>query len=311
MVSYIGSKRVAKSIWTAGWRAATKIVGRSSAREARNRGPAVRILAYHRISCAPSLVGSELEVAPRSFRDQLSYIKAAGYRVVPLADVPGILAVSGCPCGDTLPYLVLTFDDGYRDSVTRTAPMLCDFGFSATFFISTGFVDSREPFPWVEHPEQDPETAPLTWDEVRDLRARGFDIGSHAVTHRDLGSLDPDDVLWELAESRARLEAETGRAPRALCYPSGGFNDRTVAVAAEAGYEIACTSVPGINRRSISLLGLRRTPVQTSDSLNVFKAKLEGAFDWSLPPGASSWLRQALLRLDSASRRHERRVGNR
>jgi len=49
--------------------------------------------------------------------------------------------------------------------VTRAAPILRDFGFPATFFISTGFVDSREPLPWVEHPEQDPETAPLTWDE--------------------------------------------------------------------------------------------------------------------------------------------------
>jgi peptidoglycan/xylan/chitin deacetylase (PgdA/CDA1 family) len=45
------------------------------------------------------------------------------------------------------PYsMVLTFDDGYRNNVTHALPVLQKHNAPATFFLSTGQVDRREPF---------------------------------------------------------------------------------------------------------------------------------------------------------------------
>lgn len=42
--------------------------------------------------------------------------------------------------------LLLTFDDGIREQHTTIAPMLKEKGFSAVFFVTTGFIDNRELF---------------------------------------------------------------------------------------------------------------------------------------------------------------------
>jgi len=45
------------------------------------------------------------------------------------------------------PYsIVLTFDDGYRNNVTQAIPILRKYNAPATFFLSTGHVERREPF---------------------------------------------------------------------------------------------------------------------------------------------------------------------
>ena len=41
-------------------------------------------------------------------------------------------------------YVIVTFDDGYRDNYEKAFPILKQHGLHATFFVPTGFVDKRE-----------------------------------------------------------------------------------------------------------------------------------------------------------------------
>ena len=58
--------------------------------------------------------------------------------------------------------VVLTFDDGNKSAVTFVAPLLKEYGFKATFFITEGlnFLTNEEHY--------------VTWDEVQRLYEEGF-----------------------------------------------------------------------------------------------------------------------------------------
>jgi peptidoglycan/xylan/chitin deacetylase (PgdA/CDA1 family) len=93
------------------------------------------------------------------------------------------------------------------------------------------------------------DAAMLTWDELRELaRDPLVTIGAHTVTHRRLARLSDDDARRELADSRARLEAEVGRPVRHLAYPFGGpaaCGPREFQLAGEAGFVTAVTTRNG------------------------------------------------------------------
>jgi peptidoglycan/xylan/chitin deacetylase (PgdA/CDA1 family) len=81
-----------------------------------------------------------LSLHPDVFEDHLRVLKASGYVSVSLAELHAYMAGAG-----RLPAkaLVLTFDDGYLDNWVFAFPLLRKYGFKATVFVSTDFVDRR------------------------------------------------------------------------------------------------------------------------------------------------------------------------
>ena len=82
----------------------------------------------------------------------------------------------------------------------------------------------------------------LDWDEVRQLAAMGFSLGSHTLTHPILSRLDPDALHSELAGSRAIIESEIKVPIDSLAYPNGGPSDyvqRVQEAARQTGYKYA------------------------------------------------------------------------
>jgi peptidoglycan/xylan/chitin deacetylase (PgdA/CDA1 family) len=117
----------------------------------------------------------------------------------------------------------------------------------------------------VELPRRPPaEFGPVTWEQAREMDAGGVEIGSHTVSHPILTTTDDAQLRRELRDSRARLEAELGRAVELFCYPNGAFDERVRREAAGAGYLCAVTTEPGLNdRRAADPLMLRRVPAET------------------------------------------------
>lgn len=89
--------------------------------------------------------------------------------------------------------------------------------------------------------------AMMRWDEVRALAAENHEIGSHSMSHTLLPQCDDDAVRREVAESRARIEAELGAPVESFCYPNGDFDARAVAALEDAGYLRAVTTRWGTN----------------------------------------------------------------
>jgi peptidoglycan/xylan/chitin deacetylase (PgdA/CDA1 family) len=141
--------------------------------------------------------------------------------------------------------LSITFDDGYLDNYEVAAPILRKLELPATFFITTGFIDSNRVPIW----DQDLPVQPgwMNWDHLRALAAQGFEIGCHTDTHIDMGTSDAGVVREELRVSKSKLHSELGIPIDLFAYPFGGpqnISDRSLEIVREAGF-ICCASCHG------------------------------------------------------------------
>lgn len=114
----------------------------------------LRILAYHRIAprIDPARFDFDLELLSadaEAFRAQVRHLRDH-YEPLRLRDVAALR-----DAGRRLPRraVVVTFDDGYDDNHDVALPILREFGVPATFFVSTGHIDSGATyaFDWAAH----------------------------------------------------------------------------------------------------------------------------------------------------------------
>jgi peptidoglycan/xylan/chitin deacetylase (PgdA/CDA1 family) len=137
--------------------------------------------------------------------------------------------------------IAITFDDGYRSVYSDALPEMDRRGVQGTVFPVVGSIDdynrwdvrlSHRPFRHV------------SWPQLRELVARGFEVGSHTLSHRDLTRLDRKTLRRELRVSRAMLEDHIGTSVTAISYPFGRFSAEVIDEALAAGYTHGFTSFP-------------------------------------------------------------------
>ena len=195
------------------------------------------VLCYHRIG-GPLELGVT-RVGRSLFTRQMTALAQAGWKTLTLeqyaacrrADVP------------TWKVFLLTFDDGYASLGQHAYPILADLGFTATTFLITDYVgrvntwDVQYTWNRLQH---------LSWPQIEQWRARGFEFASHSATHRRLTWLDDAVIETELRGSRRTLTARLGaEAGRAIAYPFGAVDTRVLRHARNAGYELGFAGVKG------------------------------------------------------------------
>ena len=106
---------------------------------------------------------------------------------------------------------------------------------------------------------------PLSEQELRLLADGGLvEIGAHTVTHPVLSEVFERDQRREVEGSRAELETLLERPVRSFAYPYGQrehYSASTVRVVREAGFVLACSTVPRLVRRRTSQFELPRFTV--------------------------------------------------
>ncbi len=93
------------------------------------------------------------------------------------------------------------------------------------------------------------DARPLTDDELRQLSvAQLVTIGAHTVDHVRLRSRPEQEQIDTIVDSKVGLERFLGQSVSHFAYPFGSsedFDDRTVKAVRSAGFETACTTLPG------------------------------------------------------------------
>jgi peptidoglycan/xylan/chitin deacetylase (PgdA/CDA1 family) len=214
------------------------------------------VVAFHRVQRGAD-VSDGLTVAPQTFESFCRFFRRH-FHVVPLRELVGKLEDGGTLRRE----LAITFDDGYRDNFENAMPILESLSLPATFFVVSRWVGSDVvPF-WdrrlgVRHPW-------MTWSQIRDLHAKGFDIGAHTRTHVDLGMLSPAAACEEIAGARADLEDQLGARVQSFAYPFGGpdhITDANRGLVRAAGFRCCCSAFGGTISSSTDPFHLPRVPI--------------------------------------------------
>jgi peptidoglycan/xylan/chitin deacetylase (PgdA/CDA1 family) len=106
------------------------------------------ILMFHQVRARPEgqfQPNAHLEVTPDFLQLVVRRVRAAGIEIVDLDEAARRMANPG----DGARFVVLTFDDGYRNNFTEAYPVLKALDAPFAVYVTTGFVDRRA-VPWWE-----------------------------------------------------------------------------------------------------------------------------------------------------------------
>jgi peptidoglycan/xylan/chitin deacetylase (PgdA/CDA1 family) len=214
------------------------------------------VVAFHRVqeTVEPD---DGLTVSVRMFERHCRFFRRH-FRVVPLRDI-----VAKLERGQRLNReLAITFDDGYRDNFEQAAPVLEKLSLPATFFVVTQWMGT-DVVPWWDG-ERGARHPWMTWDQVRALHRRGFDIGAHTRTHADLGRISGSEAQREISGARLELEREIGASVDLFAYPYGGplhLSDANRELVKASGFRCCCSCLGGINDTGGDSFHLYRVPI--------------------------------------------------
>jgi peptidoglycan/xylan/chitin deacetylase (PgdA/CDA1 family) len=221
------------------------------------------ILMYHSVSDRADYFSS---VSPEAFGEHMKYLADKKYEVITLGELVRRLQ-SKEPLGGAV---VITFDDGYEDNLTTVYPVLKQYGFPATIFVTTGLVGKQDKR----------QMQMLTADQLRTLESSGlFSIEPHTASHPRLSKLAKDAAREEIEQSRTTLETLLGKKCTTFAYPYGDYNAETLEVVRAAGFDAAVTVVEGTVSSTSNLVELPRVSIDRSTTPTQLRGKLSTAVD--------------------------------
>lgn len=228
------------------------------------------ILMYHRVN---DIDDNTMSVDTGMFSRQLAFLKKK-YHVISLNQLLKEMAEDRIIQHKSV---VITFDDGYKDNYTNAFRLLRRYGLPACFFVTTSFIGTSNKFPWDEDNRCSFEN--MTWEDLRDLFAQGYEIGSHAINHIDLGKCTYDEACLEINGSKRELENQLNVKVDHFSFPFGkksNIKKQFKHLIRDSGYKSCLTGYGGSNSASTDIYELKRISIPRSKSFLCFKAYLEG-----------------------------------
>ena len=198
-------------------------------------------------------------ISEDQLRNQLEFLSQEGFVVEGFDQLEFRLRANSIFPGK---YVLLTVDDGH-ESALRVADLLESCGCNATFFPTR---DNALGKPGYLRPQ-----------EIRELRRRGFSLGTHGTTHRNLTAMSEQDCAAELEQSKRWLEDVTGEEVPYMAAPGGFVSRKVLRLAYGFGYRLIGTCRESVNPVStLNLPGtLNRVNVRRHFTMTDFRRIVE------------------------------------
>ena len=120
---------------------------------------------------------------------------------------------------DDQPVVYMTFDEGYENGLTPTfLDILKEKEVKGLFFVTYDFAD-REP------------------ELIRRIIDEGHVLGNHSWSHKNYSTLTPKHAAEDIMKLHDYVKENFGYEMRYFRFPSGNFNEQTLAVVQSMGYK--------------------------------------------------------------------------
>jgi peptidoglycan/xylan/chitin deacetylase (PgdA/CDA1 family) len=231
----------------------------------------VPILMYHSISRSVNSKFKQFTVSPALFAEHMAYLFRHQYTPITVTQ----LINARLKEQRTLPErtVVLTFDDGFADFYTEALPVLKRYGFVATLYVTTAFVNATSR--WLQQ-EGEAERLMLTWEQLAEVNAHGIECGAHSHSHAKLDMLFAARAKDEIVQSKRMLEDCLGRAVVSFAYPFGYQTALLRQLVRDAGYTSACAVKHAISSEGDDPFALARLMVGADTHVSAFATLLTG-----------------------------------
>lgn len=226
----------------------------------------IPILCYHNFN--PTVPGM-MNLTPQRFEEQLKWIKANGFTVIPLKDAVEYL--QGSRASLPAKSIVITADDGWQSVYHYMLPLVKKYNVPVTLFIYPETISKGQ--------------HALTWDELKELQQTGlFDIQGHTYGHpnfkqeRKAHSQAEYEKLVnvELVNSKKILEEKLGKKITLLAWPFGIYDSYLEQEAAKAGYTMAFSIDARTANRHYRSMAQPRFMILEGHTMKMFSDKLNG-----------------------------------
>jgi peptidoglycan/xylan/chitin deacetylase (PgdA/CDA1 family) len=178
----------------------------------------VPILMYHHISATAA--DTRYRVTVENFYEQMKFLQQNGYTALTTLELANILWDGG-----SLPPhpVVITFDDGNLDVYENAFPILSEFGFRAVIYIVMNTLEAN---------------GYVGVDQLKQLLAAGWEIGSHSMTHANLTD-PPRGLNYEMYQSRIQLGKTLSTDILTFAYPYTAADGNIFRKVSAYGYRAA------------------------------------------------------------------------
>lgn len=197
------------------------------------------------------------------FDQQMRYLHEHGYQSLLFSELAK-------PLPDKA--IIVSFDDGFKTVYQNAMPIMQKYGIKGNIYLPTKYIDQDTRF--------------MTWNMVREMCSTGqFEMQAHTHCHTDIRTLNPDSIMDEIRQSDTLLEMHLGMKPEAFCIPFGTFDRASIKLLRkQRRYRYILGSYYGRkSEKRLSSTVLPRIGISNDDTVEIFKKKLCGGFDWKGP----------------------------
>ena len=174
-------------------------------------------------------------IGETEFRRHMDFIRDEGWSVIGTSDVISWVQRGGRDPALPEKAAVLHFDNGWLDTFTVVAPILQEYGFTATLFPITDGLEAASSgrTAAVRTRTEGVVSKPfMTWEQARAMQdVYGWEMGGHTATHCKVADHHAEHgdagVMQEAEVSNGLFEKHLGKPPSHFAYPSGSRTNRT------------------------------------------------------------------------------------
>lgn len=235
------------------------------------------VIMYHRVIKDESEKGVHgTYVTVEQFEEQMKYLKKKGYETVTFKDLLNNRYKQRFDKDKK--WIMLTFDDGYKDNYENAFPILKKYQFKGIIYVLDGIEYNKWDVDNPGNPEK--RFTLMNQEELLEMQNYGIEFGGHTSTHPRLADLSIENVKSEIINSKSNIEKIVGRELLSFAYPYGSLNEEVKRIPQEAGYKFAVATDSGSIVFSDDLFEIRRIGIFPTNNLFNFKRKVSGKYNF-------------------------------